>query len=377
MRAKTPVDYLGCYGAFCMKRSGTIAHIRQLCGLGLSSEAVMPALLRSLRQLAPADSAVFVWVDERGDFSNMYAERLLPPDQMRRYFERHYDSPDHAFRQRLLERAEARQFVTEQIVDSALENTTYYDEVLRPLGAHRLLRAIVHDRGRPLGQISLYRGRRSPRFTEVERDAVEAASRYIAQCVLGTGQSSRRGKGDSYRDSEQEALVLCSIDGEISSASYRAYAMLSHAAGQPINRSTISGAVERSWRTLLKRLASQLQAAGPIPDAPPQLVVENVWGRFRLHAYALSEFEMGVLIQRQEHLLVRIADAMLDLPLSAQQREVALFLAQGLTNNEIASVMGVSLNTASYHVKQLFQKIDAHDRAQVIDRILDGHTARR
>ena len=336
----------------------------------------MPALLRSLRQLVPADSAGFFWVDERGDFSNLYAERLLPPDQMRRYFERHYDSPDHAFRQRLLERAEAGEFVTELTVDSAVENTAYYEEVLRPLGAHRVLHAIVHDRGRPLGQISLYRGRRSPGFTEAEREAVEAASRYIAQCVLGTGQSSRRAKADSYRDSEQEALVVCSVEGEISTASYRAYAMLSHAAGQPINRSTISGAVERSWRTLLKRLASLLHAAGPIPDAPPQLVVENVWGRFRLRAYALSEFEMGVLIQRQEHLLVRIADAMLDLPLSAQQREVALFLAQGLTNGEIASAMNVSVNTASYHVKQLFQKIDAHDRTEVIERILDGHTAR-
>lgn len=138
----------------------------------------------------------------------------------------------------------------------------------------------------------------------------------------------------------------------------------------------MSGAVERAWRSLLKRLASDVQAAGPIPNAPPQQVVENVWGRFRLSAYALGQFEIGVLIRRQEHLLIRLADAMLELPLSAQQREVALMLAQGLTNSEIASTMGVSINTASYHLKQLFQKIDAHDRAEAIDRILDGHTAR-
>ena|SRR5882672_3715231 len=97
---------------------------------------------------------------------------------------------------------------------------------------------------------------------------------------------------------------------------------------------------------------------------------------YRLRAYSLSKFEMGVLIQRQEHLLVRVADAMLELPLSAQQCEVALLLAQGMTNSEIAKSMGVTLNTANYHMKQLFTKLDAHDRAEAIANILDGHTVR-
>lgn len=193
----------------------------------------MPAVLRSMRHLVPADSAAFSWVDERGDLVNLYAERLLPPEQMRRYFERHYESPEHAFRQRLMECVAAGEFVT---VDEAVENTAYFEETLRPLGAYRLLRSVAHDHGRPLGQISLYRGRRSPRFSEAERDAVEAASRYVAQCVMGTPRPMRRAKADSYRDSEQEALVVCSIDGEISTASYRAYALLAHAAGEPINR---------------------------------------------------------------------------------------------------------------------------------------------
>jgi DNA-binding NarL/FixJ family response regulator len=67
---------------------------------------------------------------------------------------------------------------------------------------------------------------------------------------------------------------------------------------------------------------------------------------------------------------------MLDLPLSAQQREVALLLAQGLTNGEIATTMGVTINTASYHVKQLFAKLDAHDRAEAIARILERNAPR-
>jgi hypothetical protein len=38
--------------------------------------------------------------------------------------------------------------------------------------------------------------------------------------------------------------------------------------------------------------------------------------------------------------------------------------------------VSVTLNTARYHVKQLFAKLDAHDRAEVIARVLDGHTSR-
>jgi DNA-binding NarL/FixJ family response regulator len=55
---------------------------------------------------------------------------------------------------------------------------------------------------------------------------------------------------------------------------------------------------------------------------------------------------------------------------------VALLLARGLTNPEIAKAMGVKMNTASYHVKQLFAKLDAHDRSEAIAHILDGHTLR-
>jgi len=55
---------------------------------------------------------------------------------------------------------------------------------------------------------------------------------------------------------------------------------------------------------------------------------------------------------------------------------VALLLARGFTNVQVAAELSVTLNTASDHVKQLFAKLDAHDRAEVIARVLGGHTAR-
>jgi DNA-binding NarL/FixJ family response regulator len=56
--------------------------------------------------------------------------------------------------------------------------------------------------------------------------------------------------------------------------------------------------------------------------------------------------------------------------LSPKQRDVALGLAKGSSNREIAAAMGVTINTVAYHIKQLFQRLDTLDRQQMIAKIL-------
>jgi DNA-binding CsgD family transcriptional regulator len=51
--------------------------------------------------------------------------------------------------------------------------------------------------------------------------------------------------------------------------------------------------------------------------------------------------------------------------LSPQQREVALLLADGKSNQEIARALSLKLNTASYHVKQVFTRLKVHKRKEV------------
>ena len=63
-----------------MKNAALLAHIRQLCGLGLGGRAIMPALLRAIRDLVPADCAEFFWIDGNGQMTNHYAEQALPAD---------------------------------------------------------------------------------------------------------------------------------------------------------------------------------------------------------------------------------------------------------------------------------------------------------
>jgi len=58
-----------------------------------------------------------------------------------------------------------------------------------------------------------------------------------------------------------------------------------------------------------------------------------------------------------------------DLGLTLRESEVALFLAQGLRNREIASALWVSENTVKTHLKSIFQKTGVSSRAEAIVRI--------
>lgn len=58
-----------------------------------------------------------------------------------------------------------------------------------------------------------------------------------------------------------------------------------------------------------------------------------------------------------------------DWGLTLRESEVALFLAQGLRNRDIASALWVSENTVKTHLKSIFQKTSVTSRAEAIVRI--------
>lgn len=58
-----------------------------------------------------------------------------------------------------------------------------------------------------------------------------------------------------------------------------------------------------------------------------------------------------------------------DLGLTLRESEVALFLAQGMRNRDIAGALWVSENTVKTHLKSIFQKTSVTSRAEAIVRI--------
>jgi DNA-binding NarL/FixJ family response regulator len=51
--------------------------------------------------------------------------------------------------------------------------------------------------------------------------------------------------------------------------------------------------------------------------------------------------------------------------LTRREREVALLVAEGLTNRQIATELSVSTNTANNHVARILRKLGLRSRAQI------------
>jgi DNA-binding CsgD family transcriptional regulator len=362
-----------------VKQSAVRARIRQLCCVGLPGELLMASLLPALRALVPSDSAAFFWVDSRGEMRNLYAERLLPAEVMSLYFERYYDSAEGSFRKSFLERAASPDSVTSMSAEGDFRHSAYYNEILKRLDAHHVLYGIVREQGAALGQLSLYRPPDAPAFTPRERGELSSVMRYVGHGIAAEDLRPRAGAGFAFQDSEDEAMLVTDRTGRIRHGSEQARRLLLLATTSEINPASLkSGAGERSTHALAT-LASRLQGIARGDDcAPPMLTLETQWGRFILRAYWLDDDSaapdalIGVRLQRQEPMILRFVRAMGGLPLSPQQREIALMIAQGRSNQEIADALGVSGNTVAYHIKQLFLKLDVHDRAGAVARIAAG-----
>jgi DNA-binding NarL/FixJ family response regulator len=66
-----------------------------------------------------------------------------------------------------------------------------------------------------------------------------------------------------------------------------------------------------------------------------------------------------------------------DLGLTVRESEVGAFLAEGLSNHEIADALFISEHTVKSHLKSIFQKTDAVSRTQAVARIAEDPDFRR
>ena len=359
-----------------MKRTTQLAHIRQLCCIGVAGQALMPTLLRAIREYASADSAGFFWVDAKGDMTNLYADRMLAPGLMRVYFERYYDGGELPFRKAFLTRARAPETVSSSTASPELTKTAYYNEILRHLDAHHVMYAVIRDQGHALGQLSLYRPRQSSAFSAEDRSAIKDITHYVAHAVNRPKEVTAKVE---FVDADSEGMVVVDFQGQVVEAAAKSLNLLSMALKREFNPSSPPLIVGETAPGPVQQLLVQLQKAilGETAAAP-RVAIDGPWGRFLLSAYALDGdsaapvSRAAIYIRRQQPMILKLAEAMGGFDISPQQREVALLLAQGRSNQQISVALNVSGNTVNYHIKQLFMRLDAHDRADAVAKMLAG-----
>lgn len=352
------------------------AHIRQLCQLALNSEVVMPAILRALHDLVPSDSNGFFWVDESFDITNICAEKLLPPEIMRLYFSEFYDAPGSGFRERFAQLARQSEPVNIMTFSDEFYRSEYYHRIWRHLDAHHVMYAVIRDRRRCLGQLSLYRTDRDPAFSEEERRRLVQVVKYIAHLVASpkTGSARTEAGLDMYYDTEQSGMLLLGVDAQPTQMSPEAQRLFFLASHPQISRKSVVASFTGGTLPVFEQLSTALNGALRDSGAePPKFSIRNAWGEFVCTSYALRATDaqqgstVGVHIRYREPLPIRLLTKMRSMPLSVRQKEVALLLTVGCSHSEIARRMHVKLNTVEYHKKQIYNKLDVHDQKQLRD----------
>ena len=338
-----------------MKKSAVRARIRQLCCLGLDGRLLVATLLRALRELVPSEAAAFYWFDSTGTVRNLYAERLPSSAGAATFSES-------ALRNCLIACEEAPDGIATMNIADA--ESAY------------MLCALVRDDG-VLGLVCLYRSYLFSPFAETERIDLSSVIRYVASGLAVTdSRLVPTHLASAFEDTDEEAMLVTDALGAINFASDDGLRLLLLATASDITLAKLRAARNGGAHRSIDAVRARLKAAEPLGA----ITLDSGWGRFVLRCCRLSDgrgrdARIGMRIQRQVPAILRFVDAMGRRPLSPQQREIALQIALGRSNQEIATQLGVSLNTVAYHVKQLFLRLDVHTRTEAIDKIATGTVA--
>jgi DNA-binding CsgD family transcriptional regulator len=350
-----------------MTHNRDLVLIRKLCALGLPAQTLAPSLLPALRQVIPSHSAAVFWVDERYEMTSLYAERLLPPEAMERYYQKHYQQPLTGFPRAFAARASATDPVSVHKYSKVEQESDYFRGVLSRLDAYQILYGVLRDPNRPIGQISIYRGEHDPEFGRRDQDALRELLRYLS---VGLRPAPPPAGEEAPAEVVEEWLGIVAIDGTLISAPPDWSRLVRLLAIQEVTPRGAHGE-QPTVAQFLRRICARLTGADGAPIGLVDVQHHSPWGRFRIRAYRMPDVggrrpdHVGVLIGRTEPRALALVRGTGASGLSPQQREVALLLADGKSNQEIARALSLKLNTASYHVKQVFARLKVHDRKEV------------
>jgi len=359
-----------------MTHNRDLVLIRKLCGMGLPAQTLAPSLLPALRKLIPSHSAAVFWVDDRFEMTGLYAERLLPPEAMARYYEVHYQETVTGFPRAFAARAAASDPVSVRKFTALEQQSPYFRDVLSQLDAYKILYGVLRDGGRPIGQVSIYRGAQDPEFGRRDQDALRGLLRYLS---VGLRPQMPSAESASPAEVVEEWLGIVSIDGELISAPPEWSRLVRLLAMEDVTPRKAHDE-QRTVGEFLRRICAGLTGPDGVIAGHVDSQQQSPWGRFRVRAYWMPDVrgrradQVGLLIGRTEPRALALVRGTGASGLSPQQREVALLVAGGNSNQEIAAALSLTLNTASYHVKQVFARLKVHNRKEVERALLKlGH----
>jgi DNA-binding CsgD family transcriptional regulator len=136
-----------------------------------------------------------------------------------------------------------------------------------------------------------------------------------------------------------------------------------------------AGHVLTAMRALADRLRAPCSGRSPAPLARDVRVLEGTRGTYRVHAISLPAGTVGsvksVVVEMEPFgpLLPRLDDLVVRGGLTRREAEVALLLARGDSDREIARRLALSPHTVRKHAEHIFEKLRLHSRRELMLRL--------
>lgn len=363
-----------------------MATLRHLAALRLPPAVVFEAVTRSLKDIAPFDTATLVTYGPGLEPTDAFLTHEISPAVTRQYFTRWYNRderlyiPDHA---QVAAGAAPDVFAVSAYAPRIAE-TELYDEVWRHLGFRHLAAMTLRQGGRAVAHMGLGRPAGSD-FTAAELDRFAAAADFAALAVGGGPASEGWQETDALVEIET-ALIVTDAHGEPQQLSALAWRLLQWTClahqDAAVVRACLAGDSHNdlyAWaRPVLAELARRVNAGlRGEAAAPARLRRRSRHGEFVLKAFALYAGPPGgdaqhiaVEVQRYAPLEVRLFGSDLFRSFTAQEQVVARLLVRGESQGEIARALGLSPHTVVSHVRNVYRRAGAHDRETLIAALL-------
>ena len=355
------------------------ARFKQLCCLGLDSEAVMPALLHELHAVIPSYANTFYFTDDAGGVTNIYLENTEYLPLLPVYWQVIHERADRDFKGLSFSEAVRTQYGvhTFEMAVKAPDRADYHRSNIYNLSErvvgydNNFLRLIVRQGGRVLGGIRLWRSLGSGTWTLAEmRQLATLEPFFIHALTVHEGGETMLVENDAI------GLIVASPEGKpihVSTEGKRLLFLATHSRNGP-------GAVFRLAESLPGPLVRLCQNLGRVfsddrSAAAPTYYCRNIWGGFNFRAQWMEGTDpqsrlIGIIVSHKEPLPVRLVRGVENLPLTPRQAEVCALMATGYSHEAIADRLGISRHTANEHGRWIYNKLDVHSRSELVNKLL-------
>jgi DNA-binding CsgD family transcriptional regulator len=355
-----------------MKHSNDIAYLRQLCCLGLGREILIPEILKAVQSVIPSGNNFFIGINQEGNPSYYLTEMLAQKLQ---------DCAAQVLPQFFTQEKQSQVFnylksypaITDHsVLDKRFFQTDLYHLLWQPWHLHHFILAPVMVNRRIVGMFFLFRPVDVRPFSKLDQALCLQLLPYVAHTLQ---ERQFEEVNTDYLPSGQSSMVIADRNGTIAHLNSAAKKLLKLADGNDFDKQ------DRSNNPVLPPLfvkqCTNLDALFKGEDVPPPVFTHtNSNGRFIFRAYWMDQVSddpndfIGVTIEHQEPITLKITRNLQYQPLSVKEKEVALLWAQSYTNEQISRHLHIKTTTVKYHVCNIYSKLDINHRSQLFAKLV-------